>query len=109
LKQNIKRTDDGKEKCSLIFAALVQYIGKIGVESCLAAVKCTFPNIQRRTYDRTAFYCGIEFADSVIREEINVPDNKKAKPDNLRVLPPITEEEKEVVSWYGHFNFFLYI
>jgi len=87
----------------------VQYIGKIGVESCLAAVKCTFPNIQRRTYDRTAFYCGIEFADSVIREEINVPDNKKAKPDNLRVLPPITEEEKEVVSWYGHFNFFLYI
>uniref|UniRef100_A0A7M5XIM6 Uncharacterized protein n=1 Tax=Clytia hemisphaerica TaxID=252671 RepID=A0A7M5XIM6_9CNID len=98
LRQNVKRHENGREKCSLIFAALIQYIGKVGVESCLAAVKCVFPSIQRKTFDRTAYYCDIQLREHVDRDEIQVTESKKTKAD-LRVLPPITEEEKEMVLW----------
>ena len=77
---------------------MIQYVGKIGVESCLAAVKCVFPTIQRKTFDRTAYYCGIQFGDHIDRDEIHVQESKKPKIE-MRVLPPITEEEKEIVNW----------
>ena len=98
LRQNIKKSEHGREKCSLIYAALIQYVGKVSVESCLAAVKCVFPSIQRKTFDRTAYYCDIVLEDHVDRDSIHVPESKKNKVE-MRVLPPITEEEKEMVIW----------
>ena len=89
---------NAKEKCSLIFAALVQFVGKISIESCLAVVKCVFPSVRRKTYDRQAFYVGIELAEHLDRDSIMVSDKVRVKSE--KCPPPIiTEEERETVTW----------
>lgn len=99
LRENVNINANAKEKCSLIFAALVQFVGKISIESCLAVVKCVFPTVRRKTYDRQAFYVGIELSDHLDRDSIQVSDKARIKSEMKSPAPIITEEEKETVQW----------
>lgn len=97
LRENMKESAHGQEKCSLVFAALVQFIGKVSIDNCMAAVKCVFPNSPRKTIDRNAFYIGINFTDPNLREEIKyTPPKNRA---SCLSRPILSEEEKEIVSW----------
>ena len=104
----MRESSNSKEKCSMVFAALVQFIGKVSVDKCMAAVKCVFPNIQRKTVDRQAYYIGIGFIQTLVRGSI------KYTPPKSRGItlpqPILNDEEKEIVLWYVFYSFsFVYI
>ena len=85
-----------KEKCSVIFAGLVQFNGKMAVDKCMAAVKVVFPTIQRKVFDRHAFYMGVRFVDLMVKESVIL---SPARPRGVVYMQPVTDEEKSVVSW----------
>ncbi|XP_057301601.1 uncharacterized protein LOC130636036 isoform X4 [Hydractinia symbiolongicarpus] len=97
LRSNIQEKDAAKEKCSMVYAALHQYVGKVSIENCMAAIKCVFPRVVRKTFDRNAFYVGLQFIHDSVR------NNVKFTPVKVRGTalpkPVINEEEQELVYW----------
>jgi len=97
LRENLIETPSKKEKCSLIYSALSQNIGKCGGEKYMAAVKVVYPNIQKKVYDHQAFYDGIQFKDNSIREAIKVFNPVKCyMSPRLHVT---NEMERNIVEW----------
>merc|ERR1711962_1449001 len=82
---------------SLVFAALTQFVGKVSIDTCMAAIKCVFPDVPRKTIGHNAFYIGIHFSKPSLRDQI------KYTPSKCRGVcakkPILNDEEKSIVMW----------
>ena len=92
------RDSTKQEKCSIIYSALSQFIGKTNGEKYMSSVKVVFPDVQKKVIAHQAYYDGIGFLDENLRDRIkgSHPSKFKPVPQNPLLL---TEGEVGVVEW----------
>ncbi|XP_065644455.1 uncharacterized protein LOC100197387 isoform X3 [Hydra vulgaris] len=98
LRQNMFLKIGTKEQCSVVYAAIANYVGKESHHQYITAIKSVFPNIIRKTINRIDYYLGVSFSNNVTREAVAALYPMQRSKDPVE-RPIISEEERKVVTW----------